>query len=546
MTVKQSGALGVPDSRTRSIWLTQLSLAVSVVVLIVAILVIDPVLFARPTVATGILIIVIATVATLAAPRRWLRSKAVIAIPFVDAAAVGLMSYDSDLRFGAFWIFPVMWVAMRFSPIALAGMLALIAAMLLASALTSGTGESPLRIVLTLLSLGFLGITAHITMRAAKAYRTLMRRQARRLQATLDRSSRQERRVRDLLNGLDTAVARVTPSGRIVTTNDAYVRLYGLDPHDVAQPARSIEYDAEGGIPLPADQRPVARAARGETLDDLRVWLYTVDGSWRALSITTKREGDQDDEDTRTLLFVHDVTEVVLAERERRRLAAIASHELKHPLTAVLGYAELALEADDLPPRTRDQLESIHRASERMLEMTTTLLTEPGQRTTATRPRQRLDLRDIVRESVESFAAAAAAKDIAFAVEADEPLPIVGDAFRLRQVVDNLVSNAVKYTPRGGHVWMSAGREDADAVVAITDTGIGIGAEHLADIFTPYFRTDEAVTSAPGTGLGLGISREIVLEHDGGLTVDSERGAGTTVTLRLPYAAASTQRQAMA
>ncbi|GAB3603793.1 sensor histidine kinase [Microbacterium aureliae] len=532
MTGKQSGAAwDAPDSRTRSIWLTQLTLAVSVVVLIVAILIIDPQLFAHWTVATGILLILLVTVATLAAPRRWLATDNVIVIPFADALAVAIVAYDSGLRFWAFWIFPVMWVAMRFSALALAGLLVGIGgAMLLGSG-----ADSPLQIIISLLALSFLGITAHLAMRAAKAYRTLMRRQAHRLQATLDRSSREERRLSDLLNGLDTAVARISSSGRILTTNDAYVRLYGLDPHDITQPARSVEYDTDRGMPLPAVQRPIARAARGESLTDLRVWLFTLDGQWRALSISTKRESD--DEEGRTLLFVHDVTEVVLAERERRRLAAIASHELKHPLTAVLGYAELALEGDQLTPRTRDQLASIHRASERMLEMTTKLL-DPSRPAPSPAPR-RLDLREIVRESVETFTVAASAKDVALAAELAEDLPLAGDAFRLRQVIDNIVSNAVKYTPRGGYVWLSAGREGAEAVVSVTDTGIGIEQSDLASVFTPYYRTAKAIDSAPGTGLGLAISRDIAVEHGGSLTVDSEFGVGTTVTLRLPSADAT-------
>lgn len=533
----QAGATGdAPDSRTRSIWLTQLSLTFSVVVMMVAILIIDPHLFADWQTSVGILLIILITVATLAAPRTWLATDRVIAIPFADALAIAVMAYGSELRFTALWVFPVMWVGMRFTPIALGALLAGIAGVQLVSVSVPGSTDSPLQVVIALLGLTFLGVTVHLAMRAAQAYRRLLGRQAGRLQAALERTSRQEKRMSDLLNGLDTGVARISSSGRILTTNDAYVRLYGLDPHDLAQPARSIEYDTDRGMPLPAAQRPLARAARGEALRGLRVWLYTADGEWRALSISTKREAE---DDTQSLIFVHDITDVVLAERERRRLAAIASHELKHPLTAILGYADLALECDELNPRTRDHLSSIQRASERMLRMTSSLL-DPAKDQAQAAPRNPLNLRELMRESVESFTVTATSRDIALIFESDEDLPISGDAFRLRQVLDNLISNAIKYTPRGGHVWLSAGLEQDDAVISVTDTGIGIEQRDLASVFTPYFRTREASDSAPGTGLGLAISREIVQDHGGSLIVDSERGVGTIVTVRLPAMNSST------
>ena len=363
-----------------------------------------------------------------------------------------------------------------------------------------------------------------------------MRRQAGRLTATLDRRSDQERRTTEILNGIDTGIARISEGGALLAVNDAYSRLYGLDPLNLTLPARSVEYTGLRGMPVPFSERPFARAARGETFSDASVWLFTAGGEWRALSVTAKRLSARGDEESSILLLVHDVTALTYAERERERFTAMASHELKHPLTVMIGNAELALELDDLTPRTRERFQTIVGASERMLKMTESLGSTSRRGFSARDSVDDIDLRQILLDSVTSFRPTAAAGDIEIDVHADDRLWVTADGFRLRQVVDNIVSNAIKYTPRDGRVRIVGAIEDDAVALIVSDTGIGIGADDLPRILTPYFRTAEAKKTSGGTGLGLGITNDIVRAHGGTLTIDSEAGAGTTVTVRLPRA----------
>lgn len=529
--------VGTPDARTRSIWLTQLVLAASVLITAILVMVLEPALFGRWNFLAGTIAVVVITLATLGVPWSRLPAAAVLAVPFADALAIGLMSSGMDLRLGYLWGFPVMWVGMHFRATALAAMLALIGLVLLVeSALQTGT-MAALRAFVVLLSLTFIGITAHLALRRTRSLRRLLRRQAGRLTATLNRHSDQDRRTTEILNGIDTGIAHISDSGAVLAVNDAYSRLYGLDPLNPTLPARSVEYTGLRGMPVPFSERPFARASRGETFSDASVWLFTAGGEWRALSVTAKRLAARGDEESSILLLVHDVTALTYAERERERFTAMASHELKHPLTVMIGNAELALELDDMAPRTRERFEAIVGASERMLKMTESLGSTSRRGFSGRDEVDDIDLRHILLDSVASFRPTAAAGDIEIDVHADEPLWVTADGFRLRQVVDNIVSNAIKYTPRDGRVRIVGLIEDDTVALVVSDTGIGIGADDLPLILTPYFRTAEAKKTTGGTGLGLGISNDIVRAHGGTLGIESEAGVGTTVTVRLPRAA---------
>src|SRR3546814_191996 len=177
-----------------------------------------------------------------------------------------------------------------------------------------------------------------------------------------------------MLNGLDTGIARLSRGGEVLALNDTYVSLYAIDRDDPKRPGGAVEYSALRGDPLPESDRPFARAARGELFEDERVWLFDTNGEWHALSASTRRLTPSTDEPDSTLLIVHDVTALIEAERARERLAAVVSHELRNPLTAIMGHAELALDGEGLPPKTREQLEVIENAAVRMQTLISEIL----------------------------------------------------------------------------------------------------------------------------------------------------------------------------
>ncbi|WP_164515416.1 PAS domain-containing sensor histidine kinase [Microbacterium sp. 10M-3C3] len=537
----ESGATeadGSPRSRTRSIWLLQLVLAASIVVTVLVVQAIEPRLFGIWSFSAGVAVIIALTAVALVVPWPRVPRWAIMMLPFGDLLGISLLAFDSDLRFGFFWVFPITWIATYFSLAALACGLGVVAVVILVDATVNGPSSvTALRFIVVVLSLAFIGLTTYLTARQNKAFKHLLRRQASRLQGTLQRVQGQERRVSQMLNGLDTGIARLSRGGEVLALNDTYVSLYAIDRDDPKRPGGAVEYASLRGEPLPEADRPFARAARGEIFEDERVWLFDTAGQWHALSVSTRRLTPAADEPDSILLIVHDVTALIEAERARERLAAVVSHELRNPLTAILGHADLALDNDDIPDKTREQLEVIDNAALRMQTLISEILAGSRKDALDPAPTEPADLRRVLEASLESFRPAADGRRVSVTVDLPPRLLARGDAFRLRQAVDNVLSNAIKYTPGGGSVTVTGSEDDGVVRLTIADTGIGIAPEDLPRIFDPYFRAQSVRESTTtGTGLGMGIIRSIVEESGGSLDVQSEQGTGTTVTMTLPAA----------
>jgi signal transduction histidine kinase len=147
-----------------------------------------------------------------------------------------------------------------------------------------------------------------------------------------------------------------------------------------------------------------------------------------------------------------------------------------------------------------------------------------------------VDIVPVVQASVESASPNAAAAGVTMLVDIDENIPkIDGDTQRLGQACDNLISNAIKFTPRGGTITVTVRLTTAHIVVSVVDTGMGIPADELDQLFARFFRASTATRNAvPGVGLGLSITKAIVVAHNGELDVESEVGVGTSFIMRLP------------
>ena len=149
-----------------------------------------------------------------------------------------------------------------------------------------------------------------------------------------------------------------------------------------------------------------------------------------------------------------------------------------------------------------------------------------------------VDLADVGRESVETGRPRAARGGVELLLQADGDPHVRGDRDRLGQALDNLVSNAIKFTPEGGRVTVRIGRDGDRAVMEVRDTGMGISEADQRRLFQRFFRTERATGAAiPGVGLGLTIARAIVQGHHGEISVQSEEGAGTTFRIELPLRA---------
>jgi len=224
--------------------------------------------------------------------------------------------------------------------------------------------------------------------------------------------------------------------------------------------------------------------------------------------------------------------------RLKDELISVVSHDLRTPLTSIMGYLELVAEADD-PETARAFLEVVRRNTGRLHRLVEDLLfvsrVQSGHETLALEP---ICMGELVSDTVAAAlpAADAAGVELESVVETDDV--VLADAHRLAEVLENLLSNAVKFTPPGGRVSVYAGHaDDGQLLVCVTDTGVGIAAEDCTRLFDRFFRAQGA-EGIPGAGLGLSIVKAIVDAHGGTVDVSSTVGAGTTFEVRLPLRSA--------
>jgi len=218
---------------------------------------------------------------------------------------------------------------------------------------------------------------------------------------------------------------------------------------------------------------------------------------------------------------------------------SLVSHELRTPLTSIRGYLELLLEdGGNLSPEQERFLGVVDRNSERLLHLVGDLLflaqVDAGKLTIE---REDVDFEQVVQDSVETLRPIAEARQIEL-VTSITPVPrLVGDRARLAQVLDNLLSNALKFTPEGGRVSVALRADGDRAIVEVEDNGVGIPRAEQNRLFERFFRSSRAMENAiPGTGLGLAITKAIAERHEGRISVESEEDVGTSVRLELPLA----------
>lgn len=228
------------------------------------------------------------------------------------------------------------------------------------------------------------------------------------------------------------------------------------------------------------------------------------------------------------------------SERMRDELIATVSHELRTPLTSILGYTEILVDMGEeaLSEQAARLLAIVRRNAERELKLVEDLLTLAflGTSGLVVQP-EPIDVAPVVRAVLEDLATMADEAGVELVYGGLDSLRVSGDAPRLSQVLSNLVTNAVKFTPRGGRVDVRLLVEGNHGVLEVEDQGMGVAAEDLPLVFDRMYRAPEVVAAQlPGAGLGLPIVKGIVDAHEGAIDVESEPGIGTRVHVRLPLA----------
>ncbi len=349
---------------------------------------------------------------------------------------------------------------------------------------------------------------------------TALRELAEQLQARLHALAADESLLRRLTESLNEGVLAVDAARQVVRINDTARELLG----------------ANEPLPFPVDHLPREVALREAIEDafdgeDTETVEFVVAG--RTLSATARPLGDGG-----AVLALFDLTRLRRLEAVRRDFVANVSHELRTPLTVIGGFAETLAE-EDVPLESRRQFaERILANTRRMQRIVDDLLDlsriESGGWVPAP---EALDLRAVAAEMVANSRDAAQAKGISLGAEiAPDAAQVFADPTALRQVLGNLVDNAVRHTPKGSVVVFSQAHERG-VVVGVRDTGIGIPAGHLPRIFERFYRVDPGRSREQGgTGLGLAIVKHLVEAHGGRVMAESVAGRGTTITARFPHA----------
>jgi two-component system, OmpR family, phosphate regulon sensor histidine kinase PhoR len=360
----------------------------------------------------------------------------------------------------------------------------------------------------------------------------------------IDRLGEQRDEFETILSNMTEAVVVTRARGEVVLVNAAARRLFALEPEtdyggrlfvELCRDPRVQDFVANSmrtGAPNPAAgteimiQKPSPRYL-GASAAALRT---SHGAAW--------------------VLVFHDITQLKAYETARSDFIANLTHELRTPLSALYGYAETLIQGVDDAETQRRFLGIIDRQARRLARLLDDLIVLSDlERGIAPLKLESVRARDVVEEAVELMGEHARREGIALAAQCEEHLPdLNGDRDRLHQVMINLLDNAIKYTPRGGHVTVYARRADLNGAagarpavaIAVADSGEGIPERDIPRLTERFYRVDRARSrELGGTGLGLAIVKHIVQLHNGALKIESKVGEGTTVTLSIPAEAAN-------
>ncbi len=356
-------------------------------------------------------------------------------------------------------------------------------------------------------------------------------------EAALERDQLQQ-----ILEVLPEGVAIVDSSGRTILKNHVAEAIRGPLPDDALtggsgdRGPRTI--DGEG---LPLELLPVARSLNGDVVHGEQQLARDIhSGRDISLLVSSAPLRGADESIQGAVTVFQDISAIKDLERERIDFFAMASHEIKTPITTIRGQVQLALRRAQRGRPTAEVLESLHRADEqtsRMISLIEELLDLSRLQTAQLDMRLvRVDLVSAIREAVARIAPTSEQHEIRSQFPS-VPMWVLADTRRLEQVFDNLLTNALKYSPAGGVIEVGAGVEADRAVVRVRDSGIGVPAGDASRLFEAFYRAQNAAPLG-GTGLGLHISREIMRRHRGNLSLEETSPRGSTFVASLPLAAA--------
>src|SRR4029077_3832800 len=352
---------------------------------------------------------------------------------------------------------------------------------------------------------------------------------AARLNASISVLTDERNRSSAILGSMIEGVAVISGDERIIFSNQAFSRILGLEE------VREIEGRPVLEVARQSDLLAAIKMALG---GQQQVSSEIVVGTVRPRSFAVTAAPVQASGHKGAVLVLHEITDLRRLERVRQDFVANVSHEFRTPLTAIQGFAETLLTgALEDPANRRRFVEIIREHAARLARLTEDLLKlsriEAGQLKLEFRP---VSVTQLIESCIETAQLKAVPRQLSLQTRLPERLPPVrGDSNSLQEVLQNLLDNALQYTPAGGKIEVSAAYTDGRVVVTVADTGIGIPQVEQERIFERFYRVDAARSrQAGGTGLGLSIARHIMEAHGGRLWVESAVGEGSRFHFSLP------------
>jgi len=331
-----------------------------------------------------------------------------------------------------------------------------------------------------------------------------------------------------ILGSMVEGVAVVNASERLLFSNEGFAEILDLD----------VPPQSGRALVEVVRQTELIEAVRGVLKGEPRVETEIVTGTLRQRFFAATVASVRAAETSGAVIVLHDITELRKLERVRRDFVANVSHELRTPLTAIQGFAETLLAgAIDDPQNRLRFLEIILEHSRRLARLTEDLLMLSKMDADRLELEiRRLSVSQFVEGCIETTLRPAAEKDLRISVNLQQPLPdIAADRRRLAEVLQNLLDNAMQYTPAGGQIMVSASANGAEVTFTVSDTGIGIPRADQSRIFERFYRVDVARSrEVGGTGLGLSIAKHLVEVHEGRIWVESEVGQGSQFHFTVP------------
>jgi two-component system phosphate regulon sensor histidine kinase PhoR len=359
---------------------------------------------------------------------------------------------------------------------------------------------------------------------------TTLNEMALQLDRTIHEITTERDRLRGVLSGMREGVMLTDKEGRIVLTNDALLNLFRITSPIEGRTAIETIRDAKlhGAIEKALkNKQEVIEEIELAVPKERILYIHVV-----PLGLPPNLTG--------TVVVLHDVTQLKRLEKVRKDFVANVSHELNTPLAAIKGYAETLLDkALDDTETARKFLKIIFNHGERMSKLVSDLLALSKLESDTYAPLfGSQNVHNVVSSIIETFKDALEKKKLSYHVDIPPDLPLVkADEKGLEQVVLNLLDNAVKFTPEGGTITITAYEEERAIKIAVSDTGIGIPINEIPRVFERFYRVDrDRSRELGGTGLGLSIIKYTVQAHGGHVWVESQVGQGTTFYFTIPKA----------